>query len=82
MNIVKIGILYLAAVSTFILAFVANTSYHETFKDPTGNLIPQCASDDGTSKLGYPCVWDARKHGNGQGRSYLSFGEEGPFITL
>jgi hypothetical protein len=44
--------------------------------------VAACASDDGTSRDGYPCVWNARTQGNGLGSSFVSFGPDGPFIQL
>lgn len=40
--------------------------------DPADHY-PACLSDDGTSPVAGPCLWDARAQGNGQGDSFIAY---------
>jgi hypothetical protein len=39
----------------------------------TPNQLPTCTSDDGSSKDGGPCYWDAATMGNGEGTSFVQY---------
>jgi hypothetical protein len=46
----------------------------------TPNQLPTCTSDDGSSKDGGPCYWDAATMGNGEGTSFVQY--DGDIYTL
>ena len=41
---------------------------------PSTMTLPECATEDS-----YNCIWDAEKHGNGEGRSFITIGDEDNF---
>lgn len=52
------------------------TDYHaENRLICKGELLPPCPTEDSTD-----CYWDARAHGNGQGRSFYSINDQTVFL--
>lgn len=81
------GIMILAGSALVIgVAGIRDASVDSTPAGRTDTAVtawwPACTSDDGSSTEGYPCLWDARMHGNGRGQSFISAGPDGPIIHV
>lgn len=60
---------YMVGISILFAAMIVLVLLHHMMEGENTAHIPSCSSDDGVGPL--PCIWEADKSGNREGKSFF-----------